>query len=358
MEKIVSYEAGKPIELVARDYGVAASDVVKLASNENPFGASEKVRAKLAAIVNQTHRYPDDSYFALKAAIANKYNMNSKNIIIGSGSDQIFEFISHVILERGDIVLQNKIDFAMYAIYTAQAGGETLRAESEIHDLNEFEKLLAKDPKIIYLCTPANPLGNAMDRDEIYKFLPKVNQNSLVVIDAAYMEFAAYKDAKKHIEPRDVTEKFPNVIYTGTFSKAYGLGGMRVGYGIANEKIIKELHKMRAPFNITTLSLAAAIEAIGDQEFVQKTITHNFAEMEKYEKFARDRKIKYIESYTNFITFFFDRQNEASEIAQKLLKNGMIVRDLKSYGLNAIRVTIGLEAENAKFMKLFDEARR
>ncbi|MDR2152088.1 MAG: histidinol-phosphate transaminase, partial [Helicobacteraceae bacterium] len=353
LEGIKTYEAGKPIELIARDYGVAENEIVKLASNENPFGASPKVKALIASLADKIHRYPDDSYYALKTALAQKYGVKNANIVIGSGSDQIFEFLSHAALESGDVVLQNKISFAMYSIYTAQAGGVTVTTDTDRHDLSAYEKLLAKNPKIIYICSPSNPYGDALDRDDVFAFLRHVSDQTLVVIDAAYMEYAAFKDERKLIEPKELIERFPNAIYTGTFSKAYGLGGMRVGYGIAQEDVIAALHKIRAPFNITTLSLAAATEALNDPEFVAKSAAHNFKEMARYESFANEIGLTYEPSYTNFITLFFPEGKSASFAANALLKRGMIVRDLASYNLNAIRVTIGLQSENDRFFKLF-----
>lgn len=354
LDLIKSYEAGKPIELVVREYGIEPGDVVKLASNENPFGPSPKAREKIASLAGQMHRYPDDSFFALKTALADKYGVESGNLIIGSGSDQIFEFISHALLEHGDVVLQNRVTFAMYAIYTAQAGGKTVTTQSDLHDLAQFETLMAQHkPKLIYLCTPSNPAGDALDCDAVFGFLKKVDPNTMVVVDAAYMEYAAAKDPKKRIDPKQLIETFPNAVYTGTFSKAYGLGGMRVGYAIASKAVTAALHKMRPPFNITTLSLAAAIEALADEAFVQKGIEHNFKEMARYEAFAKETGLGYIESYTNFIALLFPEDKSATQMAQALLKEGVIVRDLKSYGLNAIRVTMGLSAENDRFFDRF-----
>ena len=175
-----------------------------------------------------------------------------------------------------------------------------------------------------------------------------------MVIDGAYQEFAKFKDAKKEIKPRELIAKFPNAVYLGTFSKAYGLGGMRVGYGIGEESVMSELGKLRAPFNITTLSLKAAIEALKDEEFVKMTLETNFEEMKKYEKFADLHGIKRLPSFTNFIVFEFERQN-ASELAQNLLKKGIILRDLKGYGLNAIRITIGLPNQNDVVLKQIEE---
>ncbi len=177
----------------------------------------------------------------------------------------------------------------------------------------------------------------------------------LVVIDGAYQEYASFKDINKKIEAKDLIKKFPNTLYLGTFSKAYALGGMRVGYGIAQENIIKTMYKLRPPFNITTLSLAAAIEALRDEEFVQKSIKLNFEEMKRYEEYAKEKGFSYIDSYTNFITLKFGDKYISSQVAQNLLEKGIIVRDLTIYGVNAIRITIGTKEQNTRVFKLLDE---
>jgi histidinol-phosphate aminotransferase len=184
--------------------------------------------------------------------------------------------------------------------------------------------------------------------------LHTIDEDTLVVVDGAYQEYASFKDEKKRICPKDLIEKFPNTVYLGTFSKAYALGGMRVGYGLAKEDIISTFYKIRAPFNITTLSLAAAIEALKDEEFVKDCIEKNFIEMKRYEKYCQDNGFEYIPSYTNFITILL-KNFISKTVAQKLLEKGMIVRDLTGYGLNAIRITIGTNEQNTKLFKLLDE---
>ena len=165
------------------------------------------------------------------------------------------------------------------------------------------------------------------------------------MVDGAYMEFAKEKDNHYFIEPKEIIDRFKNVVYTGTFSKAYGLGGMRVGYGISSQEIIKTLHKLRPPFNITTLSLSAAIASLDDEKFVKESIVNNFEEMKRYEEFAKENHLEFIESFTNFITIIFNDHN-SKFIADTLLKRGIIVRDMAGYGLNAIRVTIGTSRLN------------
>ncbi|MBN2768171.1 MAG: histidinol-phosphate transaminase [Campylobacterales bacterium] len=351
LDEIKLYEAGKPIELVVREFGVPKEQVVKLASNENPLGASKRVQDVICAFASRANLYPDDSMYELKEGLAKKFDVASSQIAIGAGSDQILEFVSRALLGKEDSVLMSQVTFAMYEIYAKQMGARVLRTPSYEHKVDEFLELYKKHkPKVIYLCIPNNPTGDAMKKSDAFEIIDAVDKETLIVVDCAYMEYAAYKDSAYKIEPKDILN-LPNVIYLGTFSKAYGLGGMRVGYGIANEKIIHNILKMRPPFNISTLSLAAAIEALKDEVHLEETLKLHTEQIKRYEVFAKENGIKYIESYTNFITYLFDEKYNSSDIANKLLQKGVIVRDLASYKLNAIRITIGTEAQNDIFFE-------
>jgi histidinol-phosphate aminotransferase len=353
LENIKTYEAGKPIELVVREFGIDPKDIVKLASNENPSGCSPKVVEAVGAILSKMALYPDDSMIKLKNALSAKMGVANENIIIGSGSDQVIEFLIHAKATHGSKILMNSITFAMYEIYAKHVGAEVVRTASQEHDMNEFYELYKQEkPEIIFICTPNNPTGDALDAGKIFEFLKKIDSDTLVVIDGAYMEYAIAKDAKKEIVVKELVEQFDNVIYLGTFSKAYGLGGMRVGYGVANAKIIKELYKLRPPFNITTLSLEAASVALEDEDFVKKSVTLNLEQMKRYEEFAKEQKIDIINSYTNFVTLCLNPNQNSSKISNSLLQKGMIVRDLSSYNMNAIRVTVGTEEQNSRFFGL------
>ncbi|WP_096028130.1 histidinol-phosphate transaminase [Campylobacter lanienae] len=347
------YEAGKPIELVIREFGINPKDIIKLASNENPLGCSPLALEAMEKSIKSANLYPDDSYYELKESLANLYNVNSKNIVIGSGSDQVIEFIMHAKLDPSKAILSAGVTFAMYGIYAQHIGAKIYKTTSPNHDLNELKALYNQhknEIKVIFLCLPNNPLGECLDASEVYEFISGVDSDTLVVIDGAYMEFAKFKDNKKAINPKDIV-LLSNAIYLGTFSKAYGLGGMRVGYGIANELIINGVSKLRAPFNITTPSLAAAIAAIKDQNFIDQTLQNNLKEMSIYEKFAQDNHIEFIPSYTNFITFVFDNNKNSTKICDNLLRKGIILRNLQSYGLNAIRITIGTKEQNIKVLE-------
>jgi histidinol-phosphate aminotransferase len=355
LKNIKTYEAGKPIELVVREFGIDAKDVVKLASNENPIGTSPSVKKTIIENADKAHLYPDDSMFELKEALARKYSVDENNIIIGAGSDQVLEFLSRALLDENSSVLMSAVTFAMYEIYAKQMGAKIYRTASYEHKYDEFmEAYNMYRPKIVYLCTPNNPTGDATSKEDVIEIIEAIGNDSLVVVDGAYMEYAAAKDEKYAITPHDLLG-YENVIYLGTFSKAYGLGGMRVGYGIAQASVIEELYKMRPPFNISTLSLAAAIAACKDDTFVAESIALHQEQIKRYETFAKENNIAYIDSYTNFITYLFDENMDATKIADRLLKRGVIIRNLASYGMNAIRITIGTARQNDIFFKHFSE---
>ncbi len=355
LEDITLYEAGKPIELVVREFGIEPSKVVKLASNENPLGTAPEVAKTIAVHATKAHLYPDDSMYALKDGLADKFNVNANEILIGAGSDQVLEFISRALLTSSDSVLMSRITFAMYEIYAKQLGAVIHRTPSYVHKADEFiEEYKKHKPKIIYLCIPNNPIGDCMTKAEAFRVIDAVDSDTLVVVDGAYMEYASYKDKDCEITPSDIL-KYPNVIYLGTFSKAYGLGGMRVGYGIACEALIKELGKMRPPFNISSLSLAAAITALKQDEFIEQSLVLHTEQIARYEEFAKENNIEFIPSYTNFITYLLDDKFNSTVIADNLLRKGVIIRNLASYGLNAIRITIGTGAQNDIFFERLSE---
>jgi histidinol-phosphate aminotransferase len=354
LDNVNVYEAGKPIELVVREYGVDEKDIIKLASNENPYGTAPEVTKVLKEKSSSAFVYPDDSMYELKEALAEKFKVEDKNVIIGAGSDQVIEFCVHAKCDSSSKVLMAKTTFAMYEIYAKQTGATILKTPSDEHVLDEFREIYKKEgADIIFLCLPNNPLGECLDAKDVCDFLDEIDENTLVVLDGAYQEYARYKDNAKKIDVAEVITKYPNTIYLGTFSKAYALGGMRTGYGISNSEIIRTLHKLRPPFNISVLSLAAAIEAIKHEDFVNDCIVKNFEQMKRYEEYANSKGFNYIPSYTNFITMYLDGYS-SKEISQKLLEKGVIVRDMTGYGFNAIRITIGTNEQNTKVFEVLD----
>ncbi len=353
LDSIKNYEAGLPIELVVRKFGIEAKDVVKLASNENPKGTSLAVANAIKENAYKAHLYPDDSMYELKEALSSKYTITPSNIIIGAGSDQVLEFISRAFLDEESKVLMSQVTFAMYEIYAKQMGATIIRTPSYEHKVDEFiASYKEHKPKIVYICTPNNPTGDAISKENLFKIINAIDKETLIVVDGAYMEYASAKDEKYSIVPQNILDE-PNVIYLGTFSKAYGLGGMRVGYGIANKALIQILSKLRPPFNITTLSLLSAIEALKDESFVADSIILHQEEIIRYEEFANSHNIEFIDSYTNFITYLFDDRFDSTVVSNALLEQGVIIRNLASYGMNAIRITVGTAKQNSRFFEVF-----
>ena len=356
LDNLKIYEAGKPIELVVREFGIDEGNIIKLASNENPRGCSPRVSKAIQDDAKKVSLYPDDSMYELKEGLAGKFGVRSQNIIIGAGSDQVISFALQAKADKNSSILMAKTTFAMYEIYGRQTGANILKTKSDEHNLEEMLDMYHNntDISVIFLCLPNNPLGECLDTKDVYSFIREIKKDTLVVVDGAYQEYASKKDENKKIIVKDLVDRFSNVLYLGTFSKAYGLGGMRCGYGVANKEIIEALHKLRSPFNITSLSLRAGIEALKDEGFIQKCIEENFREMLRYEDFAGQNGFEFIPSYTNFITLKCEVSKNSSQIAQMLLKKGIIVRDLGAYGMNAIRVTIGTPEQNSRFFQVYE----
>lgn len=357
LKAIKSYEGGKPIEEVAREYNLDPNKIIKLASNENPFGTSPKAVEAIKNAAKEVYMYPDDNMFEMKEALCHKFGISKSQIILGAGSDQVIFFAINAKAHPKMKILTAKTTFAMYDIYAKQVGSKILKTPSHQHNLDEFLDIYKKnqDLDIIFLCLPNNPLGECLRKDDVYSFLDEIGENTLVVIDGAYQDFASYKDSEMRIEPKDLITRYPNTLYLGTFSKSYALGGLRIGYGIADEKIMQNLYKIRPPFNVSSISLKAAKAALEDEEFVEKTMKNNFEQMKIYEEFAKKKGIEYIDSYTNFITYLFDDSLDSNEISEILLKKGIIIRNLASYGVNGIRVTIGTPSQNKRFLEEFDK---
>ncbi len=358
IKNIPVYEAGKPVELAVREFGIAEDEVVKLASNENPLGTPPKAVEAIKKFANKAHLYPDDSMYRLKGKLANRFGVDDKNVIIGAGSDQVISFISHILLSEDKKILTSAVSFAMYDIYAKHHGAKVIKTKSYKHLSNEFIPLIKEHkPSIVYICTPNNPTGDATTKEEIYKIIEaSYKSGAVAVVDGAYMEYASYLCSDYEINPKELIQKYPNVVYLGTFSKAYGLGGMRVGYGIASKELIEDMMRVRPPFNITTLSMEAAISALDDDEFIKQSLELHSKELIRYKEFAKESGLDYIESYTNFITYLMPNDLNSTDIYKYLFQRGVIVRDLASYGMNALRITVGTEKQNDKLFSVLSEA--
>jgi len=355
LNNLEEYKTGKPIDFVIRNFGINKKNIINLANNENQFGIDKKVQKIIMKNINQISLYPDDSMYELKTSLAKKFKIKNDNIIIGNGSDQIINFISRALLNNKTKVLTTKTSFAMYDAEAKLCGAKIIKTRTYKHNKEEIIKLSKKEkPRLIYLCTPNNPTGDAIKKEDVFEIINSIDKDIVIVVDGAYMEYANFKNKKYNIKPKDLL-KYSNVIYLGTFSKSYGIAGMRIGYGIGNTNIINQLYKIKPPYNVNTLSLSTATEVLKNEDFMKNSIKKNFEEMEKYKIYAQNKSIKYIDSYANFITYFFDNLN-STYLSNELLKKGIIVRNLKSlYKINAIRITIGTKKQNKIFLKEFDK---
>ena len=356
LKNLKNYIPGEAIDSIQREFNIKKENIIKLASNENPYGASKKVIKVIKKHAKNINIYPDDSMFELKNALAKKFKIKKEEIIIGAGSDQIIELILRAKANEKTKILTNSITFSMYEIYANSIGANIIKTKSIKHNINEFKKLYQKYKiDIIFLCIPNNPTGDCLNAKEVFNFLKYIKDDTMVVLDCAYNEFSKFIDKKKYINVEKFLSNFKNIVYLGTFSKAYGLAGIRLGYGIANRKIIDNLYKLRSPFNVSSLALKAGVEALKDKKFIKKSIYKNFKYLKEFEDFAKRLNIKFIKPYTNFITYILDENINSKDISLKLLRRGIIIRDLSSYNINAIRITIAKAKQNAIFFKNFEE---
>ncbi|MCB1307621.1 MAG: histidinol-phosphate transaminase [Leptospiraceae bacterium] len=365
LQDVPPYEPGKPLELLIREYGLRPEEIIKLGSNENPYGASPLVMEAIAEELHRVSQYPDDSYADLKQGLARKYGVIPENIIPACGSDQVLEFAARTVLRPGTAVLLNRATFAMYRIYSQLCGAQVMVTDTIEHRMDAFYELYARNAeqqktgaapiRMIFLCVPCNPIGDCPPATEVFAFIRRINaltsqaETPMILVDAAYMDFARVRDTQREIKPAELLAEFSNVLYTGTFSKSYGLGGMRVGYGIGPEEMIGWMYRLRSPFNLTNLTYLAAVKALQDESFVQKCGESNFSEMRRYEELFQKLDYDYFDSYTNFITVKIHNRS-AREICDNLLRKGIIVRDLTSYGLEALRITIGRPEQNDRVL--------
>lgn len=346
IDSINAYIPGLPIELVQRKFKI--KKVIKLASNENAFGAPAKAKNAIKKNLNDIFRYPDGSCYYLKNSLAKKLKIKPENILFGNGSDEIIDIIIKTFLNPDEEIITAQTTFVEYEIIAKANGSKakTVPLKNFCYDLNAIKQNLTKKTKIIFIANPNNPTGTYVKHNELLGFIEEIGSNKLIVIDEAYLEFAEAKDFPKLI--KHINEK--NIIILRTFSKAYGLAGLRIGYAIAKEDFIKPMEKIRQPFNVNFLAQKAAEAALSDTAFINRIAKTIIKEKNKMYKEFEAIKIEYIPSQANFI--MFKTNLDGIELCEKMLKEGIIIRDLKQYKLdNYVRVTIGRPNENKLFIQ-------
>lgn len=341
------YEPGKPIEDLERELGI--KNAVKLASNENPVGPSPKIIDSIEKIVKETHRYPDGNATRLKAKISRKFNILENQVTVGNGSNDIIEFVARSFLGPNDSAVYSEHAFAVYPLVVRAVGamGIEVPAKNFSHDLEAMLDSIEENTKLIFIANPNNPTGSFIEQSELLNFLEKVPEEIIVLLDQAYFDYSSFETSDLEF---DVLERFPNLVISRSFSKAYGLAGFRVGYSVSSIEIADYLNRVRQPFNANSLALYAAEIALDDDQFIKKCLELNFEQKEILFNGLQASGFECLPSRANFISF--DCGEDSNDAFNKLLLEGVIVRSLRVYKMpNFLRVSVGLPEENLTFLE-------
>ncbi|MGJ9456812.1 histidinol-phosphate transaminase [Oceanobacillus sp. CF4.6] len=349
LNQLSPYKQGKQTKEIQEEFGL--KHIVKLASNENPNGYSEQVKNKLSNNLPEFNIYPDGYTSELRLALTNKWNINQDQIVFGSGSEEIIQLLCRSFLLPGSSVVVATPTFPQYKHYALIEGASVKEIPTDnfgYHDLDGILKAIDETTKIVFLCSPNNPTGTVISKDDFEIFMSKCPTDVMVAFDEAYYE---YMDKDANVHALSYISRYDNLITMRTFSKAYGLAGLRIGYGIANSNIITTLDKVRGPFNTTSIAQKAAITALEDQTFIESTYALNKAVRTSFETFLDDIRWKYYDSETNFL--LIETPVSGMEVFQYLIENGFIIRPGELLGIpNTIRVTIGKEDEMKELQDL------
>jgi len=345
------YVPGKSLSELERELGITGS--IKLASNENPLGPSPGVRAALERQIDDLTRYPDGAAFELRRALAKRHGLDSACVTLGNGSNDVLDMIARVFLWSGRESLFSQYAFAVYPI-SSMAVGATLRVAPALeygHDLAAMQQMITDQTGVIWIANPNNPTGTRLGGSALRAFIESVPSQVIIVVDEAYFEYARdddYADASQWLGD------FPNLVVTRTFSKAYGLAALRVGYGLSHPDVADLLNRVRQPFNVDSFAQAAALAALQDQDYLRRSVELNERGMQQLLEGVRRLDLDFIPSAGNFLTI--DLGRDAGPVDQALLRLGVVTRPVANYGLpHHLRVSIGLEHENARFIEALEQ---
>lgn len=343
---IAPYQPGKPISELERELGITG--IVKLASNENPLGASPLAVAAARATLDEVSLYPDGNGYALKSALVQRYGVDIAQVFLGNGSNDLLELAARAFLTVGDKAVYSDHSFAVYPLATQAVGaqGISVKAKDFGHDLDAMRlAAVEQGAKMVFIANPNNPTGTFIPGASLHAFLCALPAKILVVLDEAYNE---YLPVENRYDSVAWLQEFPNLIISRTFSKAYGLASLRVGYALGNAQVVDMINRVRQPFNVNSMAQAAAVAALQDHDFVQRTFELNLRGMTQLTQGLSSLGLIYIPSYGNFVSFHVVN---AARIYRRLLESGVIVRPIANYAMpDYLRVSIGLEIENTKFL--------
>jgi histidinol-phosphate aminotransferase len=349
VQKLSPYVPGKPVDELARELDLDPASIVKLASNENPLGPSAKALEAIRGELAELTRYPDGNGFELKSRLAARCGVQISQVTLGNGSNDILDLVARAYLAPGLNAVFSQYAFAVYPISTQAVGaqGKVVPAKEYGHDLEAMLAAIDENTRVVFIANPNNPTGTWFGPDALERFLARVPQNVLVVLDEAYIEYAEGDELPDGLQ---YLARYDNLLVSRTFSKAYGLASLRVGYALSSAQIADVLNRVRQPFNVNSLALAAACAALDDADYLAKSRQLNDAGMAQLEAGLCELGLSWIPSKGNFIAVDFGRDTAA--INQALLREGVIVRPVAGYGMpNFLRVSIGLPAENARFLE-------
>jgi len=342
------YQPGKPIEEVKKQYGL--DKITKLASNENPFGYSLKAKEVIEANLSSLALYPDGYSTDLREKLSRVLGVKESQLIFGNGSDEIIQIICRALLSPGKNTVMASPTFPQYKHNAVIEGAESkeIALINGQHDLDGMIEAIDENTQVVWVCSPNNPTGTYISKDILLPFIERVPKHVLIVMDEAYYE---YVDATDYPETVQLLEKYENLIILRTFSKAYGLAGLRIGFGIGSESFIKQIEPAREPFNTNRLSQFAAIAALDDQEFIEECVSKNKQGLQQYYQFCEEHQLNYYPSQGNFI--LIDFKQEGNEVFQYLLERGFIVRSGNALGFpTSVRITVGTQQQNQEIINI------
>jgi histidinol-phosphate aminotransferase len=339
------YEPGKPIEYVARELGLDPATIIKLASNENPWGPSPLAVAAAKRALEQGELYPDGGCYELRQKLAAKWGLQPEQFVIGNGSNEIIELLGHVFVGPGDEVVMGAPAFVVYKLVTLLFGARAVEVPlvNWRHDLNKIAAAITPRTKLVYVCTPNNPTGTANTEAELVAFVRGLPEHVIAVVDEAYAEFV-----ERAPDPRPLIAEGRKLVCLRTFSKIYGLASLRIGYGYAGAEVCGLLNRVRQPFNVNAIAQAAALAALDDREFAEKTARENRAGLAQLERGCKELGLEFVPSVANFMMV---KVGDGLKVFDALQRKGVIVRPVASYGLPAwVRVTVGTHEQNERLL--------
>ncbi len=364
VQAIAPYHGGRPISEVARQFGLAEDQIVKLASNENPLGMSPRGRQAMLAASEDLGRYPDGNGHDLRAALVKRFNLKPDWITLGNGSNDILELVARSFLSEGRSSVFSAHAFAVYALATQATGAQAIVVPAKHadlgHDLVAMRAAIREDTAVVWVANPNNPTGSFLEPDVLEAFIAAVPSQTIVVLDEAYVE---YLDPKEAIPSFEWVERYPNLVVSRSFSKAYGLAGLRVGFGVAQPWVTDLLNRVRQPFNVNSLAMAAAAESLFDDEFLTRTAVLNAEGLTYLSEALKVRGLTPLPSKGNFILVDLrprlepsaDRPSLGVWLFEALMARGVITRPVANYGLpHHLRISIGTRAELDAFLKALD----